>query len=373
MPYNEKLNADFISGYEEFKVKFKLCVDFGYVVCIIGPNASGKTTILKTLLGLIKPITGHVEIEGKNIHNLDLRTRAKLISAVLSERLNLPMMKVFDVVLLGRTPHRGFQLSKRDVDYVLKSLSLCNIENVSSKYFNELSDGQKQKVLVARALAQESKVIVLDEPTTHLDPQAKHEVMSILRRIALEEKKLIILSTHDLELLPYCDLVVGVKDGHVLFIKSPEEIEDDDLQRLYNLKTQDTMNTYVHVFSGLGTGRKVFLLLWKLRVPFTVGPLHKGDVDYFFAKKFSVKVYTIEELDQLRKVLSEVKVVIDTGFEVTDITSPSYTLLLDVFEDCRNRTVITLRNINQKVSDCVVKVRDIAELRNLLFKAISST
>jgi len=356
----KKLSANFTSGYENFNVNFNLDVDCG-LVCLVGPNASGKSTIIKTILGLLKPKSGVVRIDGYDVFRLSNVERARKVSAVLSEKPNLPMMKVIDVIILGRTPYREITLSKRDYEIVEKVLEVVGIKDLAEKLFNELSDGQRQKVLIARALAQETKVIILDEPTTHLDPKAKHEVMSILRKLANNDY-LIIVTLHDLELLPYCDLVIGIKNGKIIFTKCPEEIEEEELEELYDMARNDDIKPKVHVFAGLGTGKNIYITLWKMNIPFSTGIVHREDIDYYYAKKFASKVYT-ELSDEFLREVENVKVIIDSGFPINELTKRNYESLIKL-SNSNDKTILTFRE-NAKWG---VKIKSLIELKKLIAK-----
>ena len=359
---SSKFSCNFTSGYDDFRIDFQLCIEDEQLICIIGPNASGKTTILKTILTILKPIKGYVKVFEKELHKLNSVERAKLISAVLSEKVHLPIMKVLDVIALGRTPYRGLFLNKSDFEVIEKAIKLCNLQNYTDKYFNELSDGLKQKVLIARAIAQNTKVIVLDEPTTHLDPVNKHEIMKILRKLVNEERKIVIVTTHDLELLPYCDLVIGVKNGKIVFIKKSEEITDEDIEQLYgisNIVDNDSSNVKIHVFSGFGSGKNIFITLWKLDIPFTTGILPEYDIDYYYAKKFSVKIFKSSERTELQKHLEKIDIIIDSGFKIEKELIFNFELIKQYLN---KKIVITFRNdLGHSV-----KVRSIQELRKIL-------
>ncbi len=336
-----RLDADFESGYNGFRVVFKLIVEGqSRLVCIIGPNGSGKSTVLKTVLGALRPLRGAIYIDGRDVYRLSSIERAKLISAVLSGTPSLPMMRAYDVVVLGRTPHRGLFLSRHDVEVVERSLREVGAEDLADVLFDDLSDGQKQRVLIARAVAQETKVLLIDEPTTHLDPRAKHEIMRVLRDLA-DGGRIVIVTLHDLELLPYCDIIVGLKGGKIVFVRRPEEVCEDDIDMLYDLRERCSCQIKVHVISGLGTGREIFLTLWRLRAPFSAGPLHRGDADYVYARRFASIVYDDSmSISDVLERLRGVRVVIDSGFPVCDITKTGYDLLLQL----KDKVVITFRD-----------------------------
>jgi iron complex transport system ATP-binding protein len=173
------------------------------LTALVGENGSGKSTLLKTFAGLLNPISGSCLLNNETIHKFSSETLSKKISIVLTDKLNLPYFKAIDVVGSGRMPHASFtgKLSSSDYEIVEKIMSDMKISSLSEKYFNELSDGQKQKCMIARAVVQETSVILMDEPTSYLDYRAKREIMEILQQTAISLKKIILFSSHDTELV----------------------------------------------------------------------------------------------------------------------------------------------------------------------------
>ena len=180
----------------------ELELDHGEVVCLVGPNGAGKSTLLRTLTGLQPALGGLVAVEGVDIHRLSIKERAQKIGVVLTERVNVGMLPAFDLVALGRFPHTGWtgNLSLEDtsvVDWALEAVGAVELRN---RNINELSDGERQKIMIARALAQEPAIIVLDEPTAFLDLPRRVEIMGLLKKLTRSTDRAILLSTHDLDL-----------------------------------------------------------------------------------------------------------------------------------------------------------------------------
>jgi iron complex transport system ATP-binding protein len=173
----------------------------GDMVALLGVNGIGKSTLLRTLCGLQQHISGSVTLGGNNLDNISAQERARLISIVLTERLMIDNILVHEFVALGRMPYTNWlgKLTDTDTEEVRKVIALMKIEKLQNKLFNELSDGEKQKVLIARALCQQTPVIILDEPTAFLDFRSKREILELLAGIARQLGKIIILSTHDVE------------------------------------------------------------------------------------------------------------------------------------------------------------------------------
>ncbi len=202
----------------------------GELTCLLGPNGAGKSTLLKTLSGFIAPLGGEIEVEGKSLTDYSASGLARVIGVVLTERVNLDNMSVFELVSMGRSPYTGFwgRLSGADKRVVDGALSLVGISALRHRMLHTLSDGERQKVMIAKALAQETPVIFLDEPTAFLDYPSKVEIMQLLRRLAREEGKTVFLSTHDLELaLQIADKVWLIDKERGVRIGTPEDLALD--------------------------------------------------------------------------------------------------------------------------------------------------
>ncbi|ETP71461.1 ABC-type cobalamin/Fe3+-siderophore transport system, ATPase component [Lachnospiraceae bacterium JC7] len=204
-----------------------LSIDEGEIVTLIGPNGAGKSTILKTIARQLEPVVGDVYIEGKPLSKLSFHELSETVSILLTERVDPELMTVRDVVEAGRYPYTGHMgmLQKRDEEVVEEALALCRITDISDRYFRELSDGQKQRVMLARTIAQEPKILVLDEPTSYMDIKYKLELLSLLKRLRDSRKMTILLSLHEFELAKVIsDRIICVKDRDIIKVGTPEEI-----------------------------------------------------------------------------------------------------------------------------------------------------
>jgi iron complex transport system ATP-binding protein len=177
-------------------------LDFGEVVCLVGPNGAGKSTLLRTLSGLQTPLSGRTLIGGSDVRHLDLAARARTIAVVLTERASVGLLSAADLVALGRHPHTDWagRMMERDrevVDWALESVGASDFRN---RAVHELSDGERQKVMIARALAQEPSTIILDEPTAYLDIPRRVEIIGLLKDLTRSTNRAVLLSTHDLDL-----------------------------------------------------------------------------------------------------------------------------------------------------------------------------
>ena len=190
----------------------------GQMVCLLGSNGVGKSTILRTLAGFLPPLSGNVLIDGRNLPSLSLSERSKAVSVVLTERVEVPYMKVVDLVGMGRSPYTGFfgTLTKEDRNIVDEAIEMVGISNLAERTIDTLSDGERQKALLAKALAQQTPIILLDEPTAFLDFHAKVSTLRLMLKLAHETNKTIFLSTHDVEMaIQLSDELWIVQDGQI--------------------------------------------------------------------------------------------------------------------------------------------------------------
>ena len=190
----------------------------GRLVCLLGSNGVGKSTILRTLAGFQPPLSGEVLLDGKDLSSLSLSQRSKTVSIVLTERVEVPYMKVADLVGMGRSPYTGFfgKLTKEDRQIVGEAIEMVGITSLAERTIDTLSDGERQKAFLAKALAQQTPIILLDEPTAFLDFHAKISTLRLMQKLAHETNKIILMSTHDVEMaLRLSDLLWIVQDGKI--------------------------------------------------------------------------------------------------------------------------------------------------------------
>ncbi len=200
-----------VSVYKNIHQLFAL----GNLVGLIGNNGVGKSTLLKTITGNLKPLSGSVLVNKKNSSEYTLTELAQLISIVTTEKIGGFNLTVYDVVAFGRTPYINIfaKLTDSDEKIITQSLDKMSISHLKNKLIDEISDGQRQKVMIAKSLAQHTPVIILDEPTAFLDYNSKHHLFSVLKQLCETENKLIIVSTHDLDLLKqYSDSTIELKE-----------------------------------------------------------------------------------------------------------------------------------------------------------------
>lgn len=214
-------------GYRGHRVveDISLSLPCGRLVCLLGPNGAGKSTLLRTLCGFQPPIAGTVTISGSDITTMSAAEVARLVSVVLTDRPLTPSLTAAEMVGMGRAPYTGFwgRLSDEDRRLVSEAMQAVGIAPLATRRMGRLSDGERQKVMIAKALAQHTPVIVLDEPTAFLDYPSKVAVMKTLARLAHDEGKTILMSTHDLELAAQLgDELMEIENKHIRKITADE-------------------------------------------------------------------------------------------------------------------------------------------------------
>ena len=312
----------------------------GQFICLLGPNGSGKSTILKTLVRMLSPLGGDVYLNGQDISKLSNLEMAKTTAVVLTENISPGLLTAYDVVMLGRHPYTGFtgKPTKEDREKVLNALKMVNAAGITQRYFGELSDGEKQKTMLARALAQEPQLIVLDEPTSHLDARHRIEVMLILRQLTQQKQVTVIASLHDIDLvMKVCDIAILIKDEHILACGAPEEVlEESTVAQLYDMN-KAAFSKYlggvelrgngrgpVYVVAGGGSGAQLYRSLVKHGFNIITGVLPENDLDYYIAKAVGAEVVSGKPYEEISPdkcaeammLMSKAKVVIDADFPI---------------------------------------------------------
>lgn len=198
----------------------------GELACLVGPNGAGKSTLIRTITGLQPPISGAVRLKDRPLEDFTSNELAKSVSIVTTERVNLGMFTGYSLVALGRYPYTGWRgnLRKEDIDAVHRAIEGVGAEDLAGRKVSELSDGERQKVMIARALAQEAEIMVLDEPTAFLDLPRRVEVMGLLFKLSRETGTAVLISTHDLDLaLRMADRLWLISERGELTVGAPED------------------------------------------------------------------------------------------------------------------------------------------------------
>ena len=287
--------------------EINLHVRRGEILTLIGPNGSGKSTILKSIIKQLALIRGTVWLDGKSMAQMTEADVARRLSVLMTERIRPELMTCRDVVSTGRYPYTGRLgiLSAEDRQKVRECLELVHAQDLADRDFSAISDGQRQRVLLARALCQEPEVIVLDEPTSFLDIRHKLELLSILKDMVRKRQLAVIMSLHELDLAQkVSDFVVCVHNDTIERYGPPEEIFTSDyIMELYGatrgsynadfgcLELEAVKGTpQVFVIGGGGSGIPVYRQLQRQGIPFAAGVLHVNDLDYPVAQALAVEV-----------------------------------------------------------------------------------
>ena len=220
-PENERRTMDYILqslsiGYSHKVIAADINAQIkgGELTCLIGRNGTGKSTLMRTLAGFLKPLGGSALLDGRDVDRLSPAERSHLISVVLTDRVDIDGMRVKDLVSVGRQPYTGFfgKMSSDDEEVVSRAIADVGMTDFAGRQVNSLSDGERQKVMIAKALAQQTPVILLDEPTAFLDYPSKKEMFQMLSQLCHEQGKAALVSTHDLDIaLPIADSVIEMK------------------------------------------------------------------------------------------------------------------------------------------------------------------
>lgn len=284
-------------------------VSAGEICTLIGPNGAGKSTVLKTIAAQLPVISGSAAICGDFIGDLREKDVAKRLSVLLTQKLTAERMTCGDVAATGRYPYTGTLgiLTARDREIVQEAIALVGAAHLYDTDFREISDGQRQCVMLARAIAQQPKVMLLDEPTSFLDIGHKLHILTLLRQLAKDRKIAVIQSLHELDLAQkFSDTVICIHNGKAERIGTPEEIFSDDyIASLYDIRngiydprfgTSEPSaiqgEPEVFVIGGGGAGIPVYRSLHRKGIPFAAGVVHENDLEYPAAKALASVVIT---------------------------------------------------------------------------------
>lgn len=236
---------DLSVGYDKDILKnITVSVESGKIVALIGPNGSGKSTLLRTVTGLLSARGGRILVGDKDRADMTGKEIASRLSMVMTESIQPELMTCRQVIESGRYPYTGMfgRLSPDDHTKVDEAIAFTETEDVAGKLFTNISDGQRQRVLLARSICQDPDVLVLDEPTSFLDIRYKIDILTKIRSLATDKKVAILMSIHEPEIaMRLADIVVAVGDGQVKRIGTPREVFTEDfIRRLYNLGNMST-------------------------------------------------------------------------------------------------------------------------------------
>ena len=350
----ELLRADHLdTGYDGRTVLRDVNVQAlrGRPICLSGTNGAGKSTLLRTLAGMLAPVSGTVVIRGEDLSALRPAGLARTLAVVLTEKLAIPMTTAYEVAAMGRTPHTGFfgGLRQEDHQVVQACLAMVGAEALAQRDYQSLSDGEKQKILIARALAQEPELLILDEPTSHLDIRHKVEVVRILGRLAAQRGLTVLLALHDVDLaVKSCQYVLLVKDGAVAAPGRPAAgVPEAPVTQLYgirdagynavlgSLELHGPREVSAFVAAGAGTGAPVYRLLSRMGIGAATGILFENDVDFSVARSMDLPAVSQrsftpiqpEQEAQAEALLERCRFAVDAGFPTGPLCEANPALL----------------------------------------------
>lgn len=317
-------------GYEKRPLieRITIGVEKGEIVTLIGPNGAGKSTVLKSIARQLALLGGTVWLDGRDVNVMSGTELSRNMAVVLTEKLRTELMTCEDVVATGRYPYTGRFgiLSETDRTAVAEAMELVQVTYLRDQDFTRISDGQRQRVMLARCLCQEPEILILDEPTSYLDIKYKLEFLSILQEMRRKKKLTVIMSLHELELaVRVSDKILCIDGSRVDRFGAPEEVFTPGyLTRLFSItsgsydEASESMELEpvkgepkVFVIGGGGTGKQVYRRLQRQAVPFAAGILFPNDLDYPAAKALASRIIetgsfepiTEDKLQEARQVL----------------------------------------------------------------------
>lgn len=323
--------------------KINLSIEKGRILTLIGPNGSGKSTILKTITKHLEKIAGVVTIENDNISKWSNKELAKRLSVMLTERIDPELMTCEQVVAMGRYPYTNHfgSLTPGDRQVVEESLHMVRAEELAERPFTDISDGQRQRIMLARAICQQPEIIVLDEPTSYLDIRHKIELLDILRKMAREKNVAVVMSLHEIDLAAkISDQIICVKGDRIRLFGTPEQVfTGERVKELYELES-GSFNTLfgsvelmapegdpeIFVLAGAGKGIPIYRLLQKNKRAFSTGVLFENDVDLQVASVLAAHVtvapafgtFGEREINEAKRWIDRARCVVDAGTPVGD-------------------------------------------------------
>lgn len=302
----------------------------GEILTLIGPNGAGKSTVLKSIAKQLSLIGGAIYLEKDSLEQMSGTELSKRMAVVLTQKLRTEMMTCEDVVATGRYPYTGYFgiLSASDYQVIAEAMDLVHVTEIKDQDFTRISDGQRQRVMLARAICQEPEIIILDEPTSYLDVKYKLEFLSILQEMCKKKGLTVIMSLHELELAArVSDKILCVNGVCVERFGKPEDVfEPGYISKLFGIATGnfDEENgsmeleaakgePQVFVIAGGGSGRNTYRMLQRQGIPFVSGILYTNDVDYPVARALAGKVVAAQAFEHIgQEALEEAKCLLDS-------------------------------------------------------------
>lgn len=327
-------------------------IEKGKILTLIGPNGAGKSTILKSITRHLAKIHGTVNIDDHEIYEWSPKEMAKRVAVMLTDRIRPELMTCEEIVGMGRYPYTNAvgRMTSKDKAIVADSLARVHATELAYRDFMTLSDGQKQRIMLARAICQEPEIIVLDEPTAYLDIRHKIELLDILREMAHERGITVVMSLHEIDLATkISDYLICIKGDAIAAFGSPEEIlRHNMIEELYDMRngsynllfgsvelTKPVGAPRVFVVGGGGYGIDCYRALQKRQIPFATGILFDNDVDCQVARELSNHVVaapafepmTEQHFEQAARMLQGCDIVIDAGTPIGTLNQMNRRLL----------------------------------------------
>lgn len=307
----------------------EIALEQGEILTLIGPNGAGKSTILKSIAGQLIPIEGEAYLAGGSLQKMDGYTRSQKMAVVFTDRLKTELMTCKDVVAAGRYPYTGRLgiLSREDWKIVEESMELVRVSSLAEQDFNRISDGQRQRILLARAICQEPQILLLDEPTSYLDVKYKLDFLTTLQELTRSRKLTVIMSLHELDLAQrISDKVMCIKGDCVQRYGTPDDVFTDGyISELFDIEKGSyeensgmielepaTGEPQIFVIGGGGNTRNLYHALQRQGIPFVTGILYDNDLDYPTAKALAAEVFTTAAFETVaEEILTQAKAAID--------------------------------------------------------------
>ncbi|GIW22137.1 MAG: iron ABC transporter ATP-binding protein [Candidatus Sericytochromatia bacterium] len=311
-------------SYLNILKNIKFSINKSEFVSIIGPNGAGKSTLLKIISSILDNYQGVVYIDNQNIKDINIKNLSKIRTFVPAENNFENKILVFDYISFGRYPYQNFfgNLSKKDIKIIEEVANLCNVSKFLNKNINDLSSGEKQRVILAKALAQEPKILLLDEPISHLDINYQSEIISLIKDISKNNKITIITILHDINIASYfSDKIILINNGQIVDFGHPNDVINykninnvfgDKWDIFYNnlnnrpyivpkkYKYLDLKNKKIHIICGGGSAIDIINLLSNSNAKVSLGVLNIGDSDYIIAKKNNLEIIEEEPFSYIK-------------------------------------------------------------------------
>ena len=312
--YTEDLQVGY--GGKQILNPVRIGIKKGEILTLVGPNGAGKSTILKSVAAQLPPLGGAVYLDGADLLGMKGTERARRMAVMFTEKLHAEWMTCRDVVAAGRYPYTGRfgVLSEEDWKAVDEAMEAVQVSELRERDFQTLSDGQRQRVMLARALCQEPELLLLDEPTSYLDIRYKLEFMAVLQELARRKKVAVILSIHELDLAErVSDWVLCVSPGQESRFGRPEEmLTPEHLSELFQVEEGRFRQTggsmelprpegapEVFVLAGGGSGRAVFWQLQRAGTTFAAGIVSEADLDYPVACTLASRLIAVPAFEEI--------------------------------------------------------------------------